>query len=136
VSESLLPPRTPAHAGQHGNHGPGSTSMMHSLVACYLTIANAGLGAGAPFVALLVAAIGIADGDGTRRGQHASRRYRAGPPGRCRSTRHVANREQLLDSMTEAVNSEVELPARPSGDQRQNLALLAQAQRRAMRAHP
>ena len=50
--------------------------------------------------------------------------------------RHVASREQLLDLMIDSAYSGIELPARPSGAWRHDLALLAHAQRRMMRAHP
>ena len=50
--------------------------------------------------------------------------------------RHVASREQLLDLMIDSTYSGIELPARPSGAWRHDLALLAHAQRRMMRAHP
>ena len=50
--------------------------------------------------------------------------------------RHVADREQLLDLMIDSAYSEIELPARPSGAWRHDLALLTHAQRRMMRAHP
>ena len=50
--------------------------------------------------------------------------------------RHVASREQLLDLMIDSAYSGIGLPARPSGAWRHDLALLAHAQRRMMRAHP
>jgi AcrR family transcriptional regulator len=50
--------------------------------------------------------------------------------------RHVAGREELLDAMLEAVYARAELPALPSGDWRQDVTLLAHAQRRLMRSRP
>ena len=47
-----------------------------------------------------------------------------------------ASREQLLDLMIDSTYSGIELPARPSGAWRHDLALLAHAQRRMMCAHP
>jgi AcrR family transcriptional regulator len=49
--------------------------------------------------------------------------------------RHVAGRAELLDTMVDAVYARIELPAEPSGDWRQDITLLARAQRRIMRAH-
>jgi AcrR family transcriptional regulator len=50
--------------------------------------------------------------------------------------RHVANREQLLDSMIDAVYSELDVPVGPTAQWRRDVVQLARAQRRVVRAHP
>jgi AcrR family transcriptional regulator len=50
--------------------------------------------------------------------------------------RHVANREELLDAMLDAVYSELDLPGRSVGDWRRRTEQIAQAQRRMLSIHP
>jgi AcrR family transcriptional regulator len=50
--------------------------------------------------------------------------------------RHIKSREQLLDLMIDTAYAGMNLPPRPGGDWRADLALLANAQRRLMLAHP
>lgn len=84
---------------------------------------------------IVAVAIAIADQDGLD--AVSMRRVAAGlSSGTMSLYRHVASREQLLDSMVDAVYSQMNLPARPSGQWRSDLALLARAQRRLMSAHP
>jgi AcrR family transcriptional regulator len=50
--------------------------------------------------------------------------------------RHVANRDELLDAMLDAVYSDLDLPTSADGDWRTQLELIARAQRRMLRSHP
>jgi len=81
------------------------------------------------------AAIAIADQDGIDAVTMRRVATRLGS-GTMSLYRHIAGREQLLDSMVDAAYTGIELPPGPSGPWRDDLALLARAQRRLMRAHP
>ena len=83
---------------------------------------------------IVAAAVAAADRDGV---DAVSMRHVAAALGSGTMSlyRHVASREQLLDLMIDSAYSGIELPA-PSGAWRHDLALLAHAQRRMMRAHP
>jgi AcrR family transcriptional regulator len=84
---------------------------------------------------IAAAAIGIADREGID--AVTMRRVAAAlGSGTMSLYRHVSGRQVLLDAMLDAVYSQIELPALPSGEWRQDVALLARAQRGLMRSHP
>jgi AcrR family transcriptional regulator len=84
---------------------------------------------------IVAAAIAIADRDGL---DAVSMRRLAADlrSGTMSLYRHVASRDQLLDSMLDTAYSELKLPSRSGGQWRRDLSLLAHAQRRLMHAHP
>ena len=84
---------------------------------------------------IAAAAVGIADGSGLA--AVSMRRVAAAiGTGAASLYRYVANRDELLELMADAVHAELDLSAPPSGDWRADLLALARRMREVYRRHP
>ena len=84
---------------------------------------------------IVAVAIRIADAEGTAALTMRRVATEAGT-GTTSLYRYVTNKDELLELMVDAVQGERELPARPSGDWRVDLTLIAEGMRATMLRHP
>ena len=84
---------------------------------------------------IVAVAIRIADAEGTPALTMRRVATEAGT-GTTSLYRYVTNKDELLELMVDAVQSESELPAEPSGDWRADLTLVADGMRATMLRHP